>query len=112
MRKTLMVAVLVVALSGLAALPAAADPPGLPSENPNKNAIVVPITCDGFNDDQPFMVWIPNANAFPQAGSVGHPIGVDVPLGVQKFVDQGSFPRTVECETPLGTAYIMPTGRP
>jgi hypothetical protein len=48
---------------------------------------------------------------------VGIPIGVDVPVGVQKVPGQGSFDRTVECTLLAGplageTIHIMPTGRP
>ena len=90
---------------------AAAAPPGLPEENPNPNALLLPVDCEGF---EPFSVWAPNGNSFDRgkAGTVGHPIGVDVGVGVQKFERQGAaFENAIKCEAPIGTVYIMPTGQ-
>ena len=111
MRKPLVAAALIAALSWMA-VPALAAPPGLPEDNPNKNAIVVPVTCDGVNDGQPFWIWVPNANSFPNADTVGHPIDVDVPVGVGKNKGQGAAARAIECVTPLGPILVMPTGKP
>jgi len=100
----------VVGVFGLAG-PASAAPPGLPEDNPNPNAAIFPVDCEGLD---PFLVWAPNVNSFGRgkAGTVGHPIGVDVGIGVQKFTRQGAaFENSIECQTPLGVVYIMPTGQ-
>ena len=99
-----------VALAGSAA----AAPPGLPDENPNKNSYVVPVTCEGVNNDESFLIWIPNGKAFDQTAvdTVGHPIGVDVPIGVGKNYGQGAAARAITCETLIGPVLVMPTGKP
>jgi hypothetical protein len=126
MRKLLAIIAILGAGLALGALPAAGEPPGIEpgiDNGPNKNAFVIPLQCDGFNDDQLFFVWIPNGRANERflasggtqgAPAVGHPIGVDVPVGVQKVPGQGAFDRTVACFAPAlqTTVYIMPTGSP
>lgn len=90
---------------------AAAAPPGLPGENPNPNAVVIPVDCEGLD---PFVIWIPNTNGNVTggAGAVGHPINSDVNVGVQKRPGQGAaFERAILCETPIGPVYVMPTGQ-
>jgi hypothetical protein len=90
---------------------ATAAPPGLPDDNPNPNALILPVDCEGFD---PFVVWAPNGNSFGRgaAGTVGHPIGVDVGVGVQKSERQGAaFDHAIECLTPIGPIYVMPTGQ-
>lgn len=126
MRKLLAIAAILGAGLALGALPAAGEPPGIEpgvDNGPNKNAFVVPVQCEGFNDGELFYVWMPNGKAVELylatggtqgAPAVGQPIGVDVPVGVQKVPGQGAFDRTVECYAPAlqMTIYIMPTGAP
>ena len=92
--------------------PAAAAPKGLPGENPNKNSLILPVACEGF--DEPFLIWVPNGKAVVDNGAlvVGHPIGVDAPIGIQKTPKQGSFARTIVCDSPIGPVNVMPTGKP
>lgn len=116
MRKFLAGLAIAVAATVVTTSVAVAAPPGLPEENPNKNSLVIPVICDGFNNEDPFLIWVPNGNAGSKGTAVvGHPIGVDVPIGIQKFEGQGSFDRTIECVafTPDPVVvYVMPAGRP
>ena len=111
MKKTLCAATIALAAIAMSAVPAGAAPKGLPAENPNPNSLILPVDCDGFD---PFLIWVPNGKAVVNNGSnvVGHPIGVDVGVGIQKTDKQGSFARTIVCDTPLGPVNVMPTGKP
>ena len=110
-KKTLMAATIVLAAVAMGAAPAAAAPQGLPGENPNKNSLIIPVDCEGFD---PFLIWVPNGKAVVanETNVVGHPIGVDAPIGIQKTDEQGSFARTIVCDTPIGPVNVMPTGKP
>jgi len=114
---TMLVAAAFVA-AGLAVSPAGAAPP---DPTANKNALVFPVVCEGYNDGLPFFVWTPNGKPFVASGEtgevfthlVGQPLGdVDVPLGVQKTPTQkGAFDRAVACVGPVGeTFYVLPAG--
>jgi hypothetical protein len=115
MKKLLAFVALVGGLTAFAAVPAMAAPPDLPDDNPNPNAFILPVQCDGYNDDLPFLIWVPDGSGFVNggAGAVGIPIGVDVPVGVQKVEVQGhAFDRAIPCTAPDGLVYVMPTGKP
>ena len=58
MRKTLVAAALSVAMLGSAAAAVDAAPP---DAGANKNAVVIGITCEGYNNGEVFEVWAPNA---------------------------------------------------
>jgi hypothetical protein len=117
MRKTLVAAVLSMAMLGFGAAVVDAAPP---DAGANKNAVVIGITCEGYNGGEVFEVWAPNArswyNPVFMTGHhhhlVGQPLGVDVPVGVQMPASD----RTVQCVVayPLTglVVDIMPTGRP
>jgi hypothetical protein len=112
MKKTLCAATIALAAVATGVAPAAAAPKGLPGENPNPNSLIIPVQCEGFDD--PFLIWVPNGKAVVNNGTpvVGHPIGVDVSIGIQKTEKHGSFARTIECDTPIGPVNVMPTGKP
>ena len=118
MRKTLIAALLAVATLGIGASAADAAPP---ATDANPNAVVITLTCEGYNGGQAFTVWAPNArswyNPWLDTGHhshlVGQPLGgVDVPVGVQMPPSD----KTVECVivSPLTglVVNIMPTGKP
>jgi hypothetical protein len=110
MRKALIAAVAVVATvaSSATATAAPSDP-----VNTNPNALVFPITCPGYNDDNPFLIWAPNGTQHLAKGHlnlVGQPLDVDVPVGVQKKAPGN---KTIECVGPQGiTVHILVTGKP
>ena len=112
MKKALAAVAIVAAALVAVSAPAGAAPP---IEKLPKNAFVIPITCEGVNDGEPFLIWGSNVkgNVNGNAGLVGHPLGVDVPVGVQKTERQGAaFDRAIPCSTPIGTVYVLPTGKP
>ncbi|MGI9576850.1 MAG: hypothetical protein ACR2OH_01465 [Microthrixaceae bacterium] len=115
MQKMLVFGVVAATAGFLWAAPVAAAPPGLPDDNPNKNALVITVTCPDYNGGQPFKIWMPNSNGWMTAGAapVGHPIAVDVPVAVEKREGNGAHDRTVPCLTEFGSvAPVMPTGKP
>ena len=78
MKKALAAVAIVAAALVAVSAPAGAAPP---IEKLPKNAFVIPITCEGVNDGEPFLIWGSNVkgNVNGNAGLVGHPLGVDVP---------------------------------
>jgi hypothetical protein len=117
MRKTLFAGALALATLGIGASTVDAAPP---STDANPNAVVVGLTCEGYNNGEVFEVWAPNARSWynpifdtgHHSHLVGQPIAVDVPVGVQMSPSD----RTVTCVVayPLTglPVTIMPTGKP
>ena len=111
MRKGLIataVAVLAVLASSATVAAAPKDP-----VNTNPNSLVFPITCEGYNNNEPFLVWAPNGTQHLEKGHlnlVGQPLGVDIPVGVQKKAPGN---KTTECVGPLEIPVnILVTGKP
>jgi hypothetical protein len=111
MRKRLVAALVALAATGVSTATVSAAPKDPLNTNPN--SLVFPITCADYNDGQPFVIWAPNAAQHLEkehTNLVGQPLGVDIPVGVQK---KGAGNKTTECVGPNGiTVYILVTGKP
>jgi hypothetical protein len=108
MRKIVPALALTGALVGLAAPAASAAPPGLPDDNPNPQSAVISTICPEVSPEY-FDVWYPASRAFESqvehngGRQVGHPIGVDLPVGVRGTLGttpppgKGTESRTTQC---------------